>query len=121
MTGYENLAGFVNPDETVDLEQNDLGQELPVRIKVGEKVIGATWKPIHSINLRFRCDAYLLANLQAFYRIHPRFHTGQTDRLVGAPESLRVDARHHPTLRHIRPRFFRRAAPASAKLINCPA
>jgi len=29
--------------------QNDLGQELPVRFKVGEKVIVLPWKPIHSI------------------------------------------------------------------------
>ena len=43
LTGYENLLAFVNPDETVViLMQNDLGQELPVRIKVGEQVIGAT-------------------------------------------------------------------------------
>jgi glucosylceramidase len=43
LTGYENLLAFANPDETVViLMQNDLGQELPVRVKVGEKVIGAT-------------------------------------------------------------------------------
>jgi glucosylceramidase len=43
LTGYENLLAFANPDETVViLMQNDLGQELPVRFKVGEKVIGAT-------------------------------------------------------------------------------
>jgi glucosylceramidase len=43
LTGYENLLAFANPDETVViLMQNDLGQELPVRIKVAEKVIGAT-------------------------------------------------------------------------------
>ena len=42
LTGYENLLAFANPDETVViLMQNDLGQELPVRIKVGEKLIGA--------------------------------------------------------------------------------
>jgi glucosylceramidase len=42
LTGYDNLLAFVNPDETVViLIQNDLGQELPVRIKVGEQVIGA--------------------------------------------------------------------------------
>jgi glucosylceramidase len=43
LTGYENLLAFANPDETVViLMQNDLGQELLVRIKVGEKVVGAT-------------------------------------------------------------------------------
>jgi len=43
LTGYENLLAFANPDETVVIfMQNDLGQELPVRVKVGEKVIGAT-------------------------------------------------------------------------------
>jgi glucosylceramidase len=43
LTGYDNLLAFVNPDETaVILMQNDLCQELPVRIKVGEKVIGAS-------------------------------------------------------------------------------
>ena len=43
LSGYENLLAFVNPDETVViLIQNDLGQDLPVRIKVGDKVIGAT-------------------------------------------------------------------------------
>jgi glucosylceramidase len=42
LTGYDNLLAFANPDETVViLMQNDLAQELPVRIKVGEKVIGA--------------------------------------------------------------------------------
>jgi glucosylceramidase len=43
LTGYENLLAFVNPDDSVVvLMQNDLCQELPVRIKIGEKVIGAT-------------------------------------------------------------------------------
>jgi glucosylceramidase len=43
LTGYDNLLAFANLDETVViLMQNDLCQELPVRIKVGEKVIGAT-------------------------------------------------------------------------------
>ena len=46
LTGYENLLAFVNPDESVVvLMQNDLCQELPIRIKVGEKVIGATLEP----------------------------------------------------------------------------
>ena len=40
---FENLLAFVNPDESVVvLMQNDFCEELPVRIKVGEKVIGAT-------------------------------------------------------------------------------
>ena len=43
LTGYENLLAFANLDRTVVIfMQNDLGQELPVRFKVGEKVIGAT-------------------------------------------------------------------------------
>jgi glucosylceramidase len=43
LTGYDNLLAFANPDETVViLMQNDFCQELPVRIKVGDKVIGAT-------------------------------------------------------------------------------
>jgi glucosylceramidase len=43
LTGYNNLLAFANPDETVViLMQNDLCQELPIRIKVREKVIGAT-------------------------------------------------------------------------------
>ena len=43
LTGYENLLSFLNPDESVVvLMQNDLCQELPVRIKIGGKVICAT-------------------------------------------------------------------------------
>jgi len=43
LTGYENLLAFLNSDESiVVLMQNDLCEELPVRIKMGEKVIGAT-------------------------------------------------------------------------------
>jgi glucosylceramidase len=43
LSGYENLLAFANPDETVViLMQNDLGHDLPVRIKVGEKVIDAS-------------------------------------------------------------------------------
>jgi glucosylceramidase len=43
LTGYDNLLAFANPDKTVViLMQNDLCRELPVRIKVGEKVIVAT-------------------------------------------------------------------------------
>ena len=46
LTGYENLLAFENPDESVVvLMQNDLCQELPVRIKIGEKVISATLEP----------------------------------------------------------------------------
>ena len=43
LTGCENLLAFLNPDESVVvLMQNDLCQELPVRVKIGAKVIGAT-------------------------------------------------------------------------------
>jgi glucosylceramidase len=43
LTGYENLLAFVNPDESVVvLIQNDLCQELPIRVRIGEKVIAAT-------------------------------------------------------------------------------
>ena len=43
LTGYENLLAFANPDETVViLMHNELGQELPLPIKIGEKVIGST-------------------------------------------------------------------------------
>ena len=43
LTGYENLLAFVNPDESVVvLVQNDLCEELPLRIKIGETVIRAT-------------------------------------------------------------------------------
>jgi glucosylceramidase len=43
LTGYENLLAFANPDEmVVILVQNDLGQEMPIRVKVAGKVIGAT-------------------------------------------------------------------------------
>src|SRR5262249_20338366 len=42
LTGHDNLLAFVNPDQTVViLMQNDLCQELPVRIKVAGKVIDA--------------------------------------------------------------------------------
>jgi hypothetical protein len=34
---------FGNPDQSVVIAmQNDLGQELPVRVKVGKKVIAST-------------------------------------------------------------------------------
>src|SRR5258705_9444202 len=43
LTGYENLLVFANPDESVGImTQNDLCQELPVRVKVGDKVIAST-------------------------------------------------------------------------------
>jgi glucosylceramidase len=43
LTGYENLVVFGNPDQSVVIAmQNDLGQELPVRVKVGDKVIAST-------------------------------------------------------------------------------
>jgi glucosylceramidase len=42
LTGYDNLLAFANPDRSVVfMMQNDLCQELPVRVKAGEKVIGA--------------------------------------------------------------------------------
>jgi glucosylceramidase len=41
-TGYDNLLAFANPDQSVVIMmQNELCQELPVRVKVGEKMIGA--------------------------------------------------------------------------------
>ena len=43
LTGYENLLAFLNPDNSVViLIQNDLSQDLPVRVKVSNKVIAAT-------------------------------------------------------------------------------
>ena len=43
LTGYENLLAFLNPDHSVViLMQNDLSQDLPVRVKIGDKVIAAT-------------------------------------------------------------------------------
>jgi hypothetical protein len=60
LTGYENLLAFPNPDETVViLMQNDLGQELPIRIKVGEKVTRrpkAARRPQDPLSVRI-CDA----------------------------------------------------------------
>jgi glucosylceramidase len=42
-SGHENLLGFLNPDKSVVvLMQNDLCEDLPVRVKVGEQVIAAT-------------------------------------------------------------------------------
>ena len=43
MSGYENLLAFANPDNSfVIVMQNDLCEDLPVRVKVGEKVLAAT-------------------------------------------------------------------------------
>jgi glucosylceramidase len=43
LTGYENLLVFGNPDHSVVIAmQNDLGQQLPVRVRVGDKVIAST-------------------------------------------------------------------------------
>jgi len=45
LTGYENLLVFVNPDQSVVIMmQNELCQELPVRVKAGDKVIAATFE-----------------------------------------------------------------------------
>jgi glucosylceramidase len=42
-SGYENFLAFLNPDHSVVLlTQNDLCEELPVRLKIGEKVIAGT-------------------------------------------------------------------------------
>jgi glucosylceramidase len=50
LTGYENLLAFANPDESVVIVmQNDLCQELPVRVKAGDKVIAVTL-PADSFN-----------------------------------------------------------------------
>ena len=43
LTGYDNLLVFANPDQSVViLTQNDLSQDLPIRVKAGDKVMGAT-------------------------------------------------------------------------------
>jgi glucosylceramidase len=43
LTGYDNLLVFANPDNgVVILTQNDLCQDLPIRVKAGNKVIAAT-------------------------------------------------------------------------------
>ena len=45
-TGYENLLAFSNLDNSVVVVlQNDLPEELPVRFKIGEKVVAATLAP----------------------------------------------------------------------------
>ncbi len=43
LTGYDNLLVFANPDKSVViLTQNDLCQDVPIRVKAGNKVIAAT-------------------------------------------------------------------------------
>jgi glucosylceramidase len=43
LTGYENLLAFGNPDQSIVIAmQNDLGQQLAVRVKVGDQVIAST-------------------------------------------------------------------------------
>jgi glucosylceramidase len=42
-SGYENLLAFSNPDNSVVVVvQNDLCDDLPIRVKIGEKLIAAT-------------------------------------------------------------------------------
>ena len=42
-SGYENLLAFSNPDKSVVvMMQNDLCADLPVRLKIGDKVIAGT-------------------------------------------------------------------------------
>jgi glucosylceramidase len=42
-TGYDNLLAFANPDRgVVIMVQNELCQEMPVRVKAGDQVIAAT-------------------------------------------------------------------------------
>lgn len=39
-TGYENQLAFINPDgRIIIVMQNDMGEEMPVRIHIGDKVI----------------------------------------------------------------------------------
>jgi glucosylceramidase len=43
LTGYENLLVFANPDNSIIiLIQNDLDQDLPIRVKAEDKVVSAT-------------------------------------------------------------------------------
>jgi O-glycosyl hydrolase len=43
LTGYDNLLVFANPDNSiVILTQNEFSQDLPIRVKAGNKVIAAT-------------------------------------------------------------------------------
>jgi glucosylceramidase len=45
-SGYENLLAFSNPDKSVIVVmQNDSCEELPVRFKIGEKIVAATLPP----------------------------------------------------------------------------
>ena len=49
-TGYENQIAFIKPDgSTVVVMQNDLGEEMPVRVMVGDRVIAPTL-PADSFN-----------------------------------------------------------------------
>ena len=46
LKGYENLLAFANSDRNaVIIVQNDLGEELPVRVKAGDKLIAAALQP----------------------------------------------------------------------------
>ncbi len=45
-TGYENQLAFANPDgSTVIVIQNDLNEEMPVRLRIGDKVIAPELPP----------------------------------------------------------------------------
>jgi glucosylceramidase len=45
-SGYENLLAFSNPDKSVIVVmQNDSCEELPVRFRIGEKIVAATLPP----------------------------------------------------------------------------
>ena len=49
-TGYENQLAFANPDgSTVVVMQNDLSEEMPVRVRIDDKVIAPTL-PADSFN-----------------------------------------------------------------------
>jgi glucosylceramidase len=50
LAGYENLLAFVNPDESVVIVlQNDLCEEMPIRISIGDQVVTPTL-PADSFN-----------------------------------------------------------------------
>ncbi len=45
-SGYENLLAFGNPDGSVVVViQNDMCRDLPIRLKVGDRVVSATLSP----------------------------------------------------------------------------
>jgi hypothetical protein len=75
VTGYDNLLAFANPDRSVVIMmQDDLCQDLPVRVKAGDKVIGATLEADSFNTLWFPRDAYLFASaLKNSSPIHPYF------------------------------------------------